>query len=193
MTCRWRKLRHSSDVTYRMWVTMRIFRDERMRALLFVAVLYGLVVASPGWFIRPLTVTDGGSEVHARVFRGTVEEALRQLDMPLNGGDRVVPTGDAALRPGMRVTVERATAAVIAVDGRHEAYSFPAETVGQFCQAANVSLGPLDRVEPGVETRLTPGMVIRVVRVREEERVRTADIPFETKLWAAPEWVVGET
>lgn len=172
---------------------MRILRDERIRALIFAAVLYALVAASPGWVIRPLTVVDAGNVVHAQVFRGTVEEALRQLDRPLNGGDRVTPTGDAALRPGMQVTVERAVGAVVSVDGRHFAAAHPAETVGEFLEAAGVVLGPLDRVEPPLEEKLIPGTVIRVVRVEEEWLVRTREVPYDTKRWAEPKWVVGET
>lgn len=172
---------------------MRILRDERIRAVLFAAALYVVVVSSPGWFIRPLTVVDGGNVVHAQVFRGTVEEALRQLDRPLNGGDRVTPTGDAPLRPGMHVTVERAVGAVVSVDGRHFALAHPADTVAQFLEAAGVVLGPLDRVEPGLDEPLTPGTVIRVVRVEQERFVRTREVPFGTKRWAEPKWVVGET
>lgn len=172
---------------------MQIWRDERVRAMLFLAALYALVSASPAWVIRALTVADGGNVVHAHVFRGTVAEALQQLERPLHGGDRVTPEADVLLQPGMRVSVERATAAVIAVDGVAETYDHPADTVGQFLEAAGVQLGPLDRVIPDLETVPTPGMVIRVVRVREEEHIRTADIPYTTLRWAEPKWVVGET
>lgn len=172
---------------------MRIFRDERVRALLFVAVLYGLVVASPGWFIRGLTVVDGGRVVQAQVFHGTVEDALRQLDMPLHGGDHVQPTGSAPLRSGMHVTVERALPAVVAVDGGYAVYHQPADTVGEFLQSAGIELGPLDKIVPEPSTALAPGMVIRVTRVREERQTRTAQIPYETLRWAEPTWVIGET
>lgn len=172
---------------------MQLWRDERTRALLILAVLYGLVIGSPTWVLRTLTVTDGHHVVHAQVFRGTVAEALRQLDMPLHAGDVVSPRATEPLRTGMHVAVERATAALVVVDGAYQVHSYPAKTIGQFLEGVGIELGPLDKVSPDLDAPLEPGIVIRVVRVREEERFRTAPIAYETLLWAEPKWVRGET
>lgn len=172
---------------------MRILHDERVRALLVIAVIYGLVIASPTWVLKTLTVTDGHNVVHAHVFRGTVAEALRQLDMPLHDGDIVSPDRSEPLRTGMQVAVERATAAVILVDGAYQVHSHPADTIGQFLEGAGIELGPMDKVSPSLDATMEPGIVIRVVRVREEEQFRTAPIAYETLLWAEPKWVRGES
>ncbi|MBO8141094.1 MAG: DUF348 domain-containing protein [Firmicutes bacterium] len=170
---------------------MRALADDRIKALVFLAVLYGLVMASPSWAILGVTVVDEDRIVHAEAFRGTVEKALDQLQVPIDAGDRIRPGPDAPLAPGMTVAIERAVPAVIAVDGHQRVHRAPARTVAEFLADAGVELGPDDRVIPSPATPVKPDMVIRVIRVRHEEAVRQVPIPYETRRWAEPRWEKG--
>lgn len=132
---------------------MRLLIDERMRAVLVLAVMTYIVAASPSWVITALTVIDGQDVVHAETFRGTVAQALEQLNVEINGGDRIMPPLSAPVSHGMTVAIERAVAATVAVDGEQILHRAPPRTVGEFLVDAGVSLGPLDRVTPSVDTR----------------------------------------
>jgi len=166
-------------------------RDERIKALVMLAIIYGLVAFSPTWVIRGVTVVDGGQVVHAEAFRGTVAGALEQLRVPIREGDRIAPGPDAPLLPGMTVAIERAVPAVVHVDGRSLELRLIASTVGDYLREAGVELGPLDRVVPGLDEPVRPGMEIRVTRVRIDEVVRRVEIPYETWRWAEPRWERG--
>lgn len=170
---------------------MRLLADERVRAVIVLAVFGFIVMQSPSWVITGLTVEDGEDVVHAETFRGTVSDALQQLDVPLTSGDRVTPAPDAQLSRGMTVTVERGIAATIAVDGRQIVHRAPARTVREFLADAGVTVGPMDRVTPPLDTFVDEDIVIRVVRVREEEYVVEAPVPFDTWRWAEPKWEKG--
>lgn len=172
---------------------MRLIFDERVRAVLFLAVIGALVMASPSWVITALTVVDGQQVVHAETFRGTVADALQQLNVPVNGGDRITPPPEAAVRPGMTVAIQRGVGVVIAVDGRQTSHRAPGRTVGELLADAGVELGPLDRVTPPLDAPVADDTVIRVVRVRQEEYVTEAPIPYETWRWAEPQWERGRT
>ncbi|HLT57815.1 MAG TPA: ubiquitin-like domain-containing protein [Limnochordales bacterium] len=166
-------------------------RDERVKGLVMLALIYVLVAFSPTWVIRGVTVVDDGHIVRAEAFRGTVADALQQLQVPIAEGDRIAPGPDAPLRPGMTVAIERAVPGVVAVDGQRRDLRLVARTVGEFLQEAGVELGPLDRVVPSPDTPMTPGTVIRVTRVHAEEIVRQVTIPYETWRWAEPKWEKG--
>jgi len=170
---------------------MPILRDERVKALVMLAVIYGLVAFSPSWAIRGLAVIDEGRVVHAEAFRGTVADALQQLQVPIAEGDVIAPGPETLLVSGMTVAIERAVTAVVAVDGRQHAVRAPARTVADVLEQAGVELGPLDRVVPSLDTPVQPNMVVRVTRVKEEEVVRQISIPYETWRRAEPSWNKG--
>src|SRR5690606_29425198 len=170
---------------------MPILRDERVKALVMLAVIYGLVAFSPSWAIRGLAVIDEGRVVHAEAFRGTVADALQQLQVPIGEGDVIAPGPDTPLVSGMTVAIERAVTAVVSVDGRQQTVRAPARTVADVLEQAGVELGPLDRVVPSPDTPVQPNVVIRVTRVREEEVVRRFSIPYGTWRWAEPSWEKG--
>lgn len=71
----------------------------------------------------------------------------------------------------------------IAADGQNVELQVSAgTTVQQALEAAAITLGGLDRVEPPSYTLLTDGASIRVVRVREEFTIEEEVIPFERQV-----------
>lgn len=166
--------------------------DKRLWAVVVLAFVAAVVFYSPNFVLTTVVVHDVDRVVEGTVFRGSVAGALHQLGVALYEGDDLHPAETES--PGaLAVAVERATVAGVYVDGEYNVYSRPAETVGQFLQEVGVQLGPLDKVSPDVTTPMEPGLIIRVVRVRQEERERTAPVAYDTLLWAEPKWVEGET
>jgi len=70
----------------------------------------------------------------------------------------------------------------IAVDGQIITRYTQAATVREVLAEAGVSLGDLDRVEPDLYRSLSPGAVVRVIRVEEKIETTTIDIPFERRV-----------
>jgi hypothetical protein len=68
----------------------------------------------------------------------------------------------------------------ITADGKNQSQAVAAgSTVQQALNAAGITLGNLDRVEPTGDTAVTAGMTLRVVRVKETYDIKQVTIPFE--------------
>lgn len=81
----------------------------------------------------------------------------------------------------------------VSADGTTRPVNVPAGSVVQAAlEAANVSLGQLDRVSPPVYAVLTEGSGIVVTRVREEYNTRTETIPFERQELPNESMTAGE-
>jgi len=137
---------------------MRLLGDERVRAVVVLAMVAFLVLQSPKWVLPGMMDED---------------EAALQAEV----------VHAEALRAGVRAT--------IAVDGKQIVHRAPAATVGELLADAGVEVGPLDRVTPGLDEPVEDDLVIRVVRVTQEQYQVEAPIPYETWRWAEPRWEVG--
>ncbi len=70
----------------------------------------------------------------------------------------------------------------IAVDGQIITRYTQAVTVREVLAEADITLGDLDRVAPDLYRSLSPGAVVRVIRVAEKTETATIDIPFERRV-----------
>ena len=66
-------------------------------------------------------------------------------------------------------------------------------TVRQAISALNLTLASLDRVEPGLDTQLSVGMSIKVIRVKEEFVVEESPLSFESQTIKNESLTAGQT
>src|SRR5690606_16534650 len=70
----------------------------------------------------------------------------------------------------------------VIADNLNRSYELPEPiTVGELLEQAEITLGPLDNVNPRPFTQITNGMVITIVRVTEETFCETQVIPYERR------------
>lgn len=81
----------------------------------------------------------------------------------------------------------------IEVDGGRQSLTTRASTVRAALAEANVTLGPLDRVNPDLYSELESGLVIRVIRVSEEIVTEREGVPFEQQTVINEALAAGET
>ena len=81
----------------------------------------------------------------------------------------------------------------IEVDGRRQALTTPATTVREALAEANITLDPLDKVNPDLYAQLELGLVIVVTRVTEKIDVEREIIPFERQTIVNEALASGET
>jgi len=129
----------------------------------------------------PLYVADGGERSRILSAAATVGEALYEAGIPIRRGDQVKPPLDSSLSAGMQVTIHRAIPLTIQVDGDIIHTRTQGHTVADVLAQEGISLWGQDYVIPAESVTLSPGMAIRVVRVREETITEQEAIPFETK------------
>ncbi|MCC6904549.1 MAG: DUF348 domain-containing protein [Anaerolineae bacterium] len=139
-----------------------------------------------------LSITEytspGAAPVHSTVpgSAPTVGVALEAAGYRLYEGDRVTPPPDTsldAISPGETVIVEirRGTPVSIAADGQTRALRTRASTVADALAELGLAPSGGDYLIPPPETPLSPGLTIRLVRVRIEPTIEEEEIPYTTR------------
>lgn len=134
----------------------------------------------------PFRVHENGFTEHVRAAASTVGEALRAVGIDVDAADVVVPTLEAPLMPGVRVSVLRAPAVTVAEGDTLVTTRTRVSTVAELLVEQSIDLGELDRVEPGLNAPVPAFGTVRVVRVREEERIEFETLPFQTQVVKLP-------
>jgi len=162
-----------------------------------LGILLAIAVGAWGyhtWSLKEVHIfveSDGPIILSTKV--GSVEDALLSAGIDVFEGDEVSPPLDAPLRDGDEIRIARARHAHVNVDGARIRVALASGTVRDALVAADVRMGPLDRVQPVRETPFEDGMEITVIRVVQEEIEETEVIPFATLEWAEPHLPRGET
>lgn len=110
----------------------------------------------------------------------TIGQTLEEMDIALYAADAVTPLLESAPAEGMRVTVERSSPVVIAVDTVEVAARVRAVTVGEALAAAGFALVGEDYSLPPLEAPLPADGRITIVRVTEDVQIERSAIAYET-------------
>ncbi len=128
----------------------------------------------------PVVVDDGGLPFVVRTTSPTIGEALREAEITIYLGDRVVPSLGSAVSHGVRVSIQRSIPIALDADGRTIKTRTRGDTVADALTALKIGVAGMDRVDPAVESPLYEGMRISVTRVNEEIEILEEIAPFET-------------
>ena len=128
----------------------------------------------------PLVVNDGAVRYSLLTTAASLGQALLDAGIMIYQADQIYPGLMSAIRPGMRVMIDRSKPLTILADNRGIATRSREESVGDILRQENIELGLKDYCIPGEEVRLTSDMHIRVVRVTEKLVYEDGPIEFET-------------
>jgi uncharacterized protein YabE (DUF348 family) len=134
-----------------------------------------------------LTLDDDGISQPLHTTSDTVGQVLDEHGVVLFVGDEVTPGLQERVAPGMVVTILRSLPIQLEVDGHTIRTRTRAEIVAAVLGQEGIALVGKDRVEPALSEPVRSGMIVRVIRVREELEVDFEPIPFETEWVADPE------
>jgi resuscitation-promoting factor RpfB len=149
-------------------------------------IVAGRAVPAPrgvlGFEAAPLTVSVDGLAANVRTSSGTVADALRGLGLPAGSADRLSTPVEAAVVPGHRLALDRGLPVTVIDGGRGVAARSVRGTVADLLDAAGIVLGPLDEVDRPLDASLSPGDVIRITRVADQEVTVVEETPFAVRL-----------
>ena len=111
----------------------------------------------------------------------SVGEALDEAGVTLAPEDELEPPADSPLVGGMEVQLRRAQPLSIVADGVAQETRVVGARVADALERAGVSLTGLDYSIPPAEAPLLPGMVVRIIRVREETLYEQETLPHTTR------------
>lgn len=140
----------------------------------------------------PFALVENGQELQLRSSRETLATALRDVGVRLGPGDVVQPALDSELTAGLEVHVQHAIQVVITLpEGKSILYTL-AETVGEALAESATELPANYRLDPPADTPVTPGLVIHVVGISEEQVLETERIESHTLYEPDPSLPWGE-
>ncbi len=129
----------------------------------------------------PVQVIEEGGVTRTLWTRAeTVAQALVEHDIQVQPGDVVLPGLDAAIEPGARIFIRRATPITILVDGQTIEARTRERTVGDALREQGVLLAGQDRAHPPLDAPIHEGMTIRITRIQERVAYEEELLPFET-------------
>jgi uncharacterized protein YabE (DUF348 family) len=129
-----------------------------------------------------VSVLDDGVTQQIETTAVTVGEALFDAGITLYLADVVSPDLNTPLTPDVRVTIERGRPLSIIADGVTVETRVRGTTVADALADAGLALVGQDYTIPEESSELRPGMVVRVIRVKEETLTEESTQPFERVL-----------
>jgi len=108
----------------------------------------------------------------------TVSELLAQQGIHVSKNDRVSPALTSALADGTAVVVRTLPKVTIVVAKNKPTSSYSElKTVADLLRAKGISLGKLDEVSPGLSTKVTDGLTVKITRITQVTRSKTVTLP----------------
>ncbi|MGQ0803579.1 MAG: G5 domain-containing protein [Actinomycetota bacterium] len=147
--------------------------DDRVEPALAADVSDGLDVKVLRAF--DVIIDFDGNVAAVPTTRTSVAKLQRELN--LDPATVAVKSAPDRLGEGAAVVFRTQHAVTVNVDGSSQAETSIGLNVSEVLAENAVVLGPLDRVDPAPETRVTEGMVVTVVRITNDETV-TAEEPL---------------
>ncbi len=129
-----------------------------------------------------------GATAHSLHSNGrTVGEALHDAGVTLWLADEVQPPPASELEAGMTIQITRALPLDIVADGVTLQTRATGTRVADALDATDILLADLDYSIPPEDAPLQPGMLVRVIRVREEVEYEEERVPHRTLTQADPD------
>lgn len=128
-----------------------------------------------------LTIVDSGQPFSLVTAAKTVGDALSEAGLKLHSADEAAPPRETFIEGEMTISVDRAKAAALHVDGVQIEVRTHAETVADVLAELDSPLFGLDYVNPPAETAVSEKMTIEIVRVTEEMAAQTETIPYQAR------------
>ena len=129
---------------------------------------------------RLLTLTIDGKQRQVWVTAKSVDEALDQLGIRAEGATLSASRSTRIPLEGLALELRSPKRVTVLVDGDRRTFSTTSLTVREALGEAKVAFDRDDQVRPAIDSRLTDGTSIRVVRVKSGIVVETDEIPFKT-------------
>jgi uncharacterized protein YabE (DUF348 family) len=128
----------------------------------------------------PLHVQDGPIPLSFHTTARTVGEALFERHIQVYEGDKVFPSLDTEMSPGLSVFIQRSKPIVLDVGGTARMLRTRSATVEHLLAAESVELAPKDYVLPASKAEIVRDMRVAVRRVQEQRHIEEVPIAFET-------------
>ncbi len=125
--------------------------------------------------------TDANGKTGEFVFAGRVNEFLASQGIEVSDEtDLNVKLTDICF-DGMEIVMARPYSVTVNADGESTTVSTSSGTVGELLSELGITLGEYDEVEPSVDTPISDGLTVEVLRIEYKSYTEDETIPFNEK------------
>lgn len=117
---------------------------------------------------KDITIEDIGGVKAVNTFKETVSDVLEENDIQMIPQDKISVNMTEKLKDGMNIKISRAKAIVINADGNDTVILTTAPDVKSVLEEAQIKLGEIDKVSPGLDSEIIGNTTIAVTRVEEK-------------------------
>ncbi|MFR5869586.1 MAG: ubiquitin-like domain-containing protein, partial [Acutalibacteraceae bacterium] len=133
--------------------------------------------------IRAKTVTidtGDGKQAKALLAKGTVQQALDKAGVKLGTEDAIDTPLDTVIKGDMAVKIMRAKKIQIKAKAGDKTVMLATGTVKDALDKSGLTYDTEDEISPSLETKISDGMTIKLVRLNTKVHTRTVKIAFQT-------------
>ncbi|MBK1811675.1 DUF348 domain-containing protein [Clostridium sp. YIM B02505] len=148
-------------------------------------IVLGLVIATSLVIVicnmrKTVIVSIDGNEQTLTTFKGTVKGALHDNGIVLGPKDKIQPSLDQSVKNNIKINIKKAVDVEVAVDGKELKIQTAEGNVNEMLSAEGIQLAEYDKISPAVNTQVTEGMKIEVVRVESKVVKESQQLDYST-------------
>ena len=141
---------------------------------------------------QAIKVIDNG-EIFYLSGAGPAAQMLEKHSRALGRFDEINLADDEFVSSDKPLEIKRSFGVTVIADGKSNDIEIASGTVADAVKRAGITMGEDDETDPAVDTVLTNGMEITVLRVEYKERIETETIPFDTVTRRTPDLYIDQT
>lgn len=115
-----------------------------------------------------------------KVYADTVGQAVDELGLSVDKKSKLSFAPSQKIIEGMVVGIKSAKSVTLNADGKKVKYAITSGTVADLIRLAQITLGEEDYTRPALNSRLKPGMTVKVCRVEYKETTKTESVSYKT-------------
>ncbi|MFA9397841.1 MAG: 3D domain-containing protein [Clostridiaceae bacterium] len=130
---------------------------------------------------KPISLSIDGDVKNIVTYQNTVAKTLEKEKIALGPKDYIQPSLDTELNKNDKIIIKRAVNVNVVVDGEDLEILSSEDTIATMFSNEKIEIDSDDKITPSVDTKLSEGLDIQVIRVEEKEVEETSKIDFSTE------------
>jgi len=185
--------KRSSSMSFALRLKHENLRLILLSGVISIAMTFMFLVLLYGTADKSVSVVVNGQETVVSTKQWVLQRLLDEQAIAIGPNDKVSMPLNAAVKDGTRVVIDKAVPVHVTVDGKTSTYQTTAKTVQAAIESFRITLGSQDRISPSLDTAVSSGMTIRIVRVEKKVAETRHEWPFAVVTKQEPSLEKGRT
>ena len=125
-------------------------------------------------------ITVDGMKKSLSTTEKTVKDVLKEENIQYRNEDKISHDLNSGIEAGMNIHIEKSFPVTVEADGDRKTIWTVSTSVTDFLEAANIHIGDLDKVKPGLKEQLNKKTTLSITRVEKETDEVEEPIAYET-------------